>query len=197
MAGEKRPVPCLRTRSLVPLQMVICSFHRAVRFGRVIPNNCCYYLLPSISVLFSYKKFAPLTKASPSTSSTSHKQPLHYSPQGRSLSSFNLIPMSSMSDFGQPDEAQLLPAYEALPREKRGLSPDARRLFWSFNRPLITSLWIMETRKMPESRKPYFRQTTGGDATTSPHPASQSPLTEPKVSSVTVSVDELEKWDED
>lgn len=105
--------------------------------------------------------------------------------------------MSSISDSRKPDEAQLLPAYEALPREARGLSPDARRLFWSLNGPLTTSLWIMEARKMPESRKPYFRQTTGGDATTSLHPASQTPLTEPKVSSVTVSVDKLERWDED
>jgi hypothetical protein len=79
--------------------------------------------------------------------------------------------MSSISDSRKPDEAQLLPAYEVLPREERGLSPDARRLFWSLNGPLTTSLWIMETRKMPESRKPYFRQTTGGDATTSLHPA--------------------------
>jgi hypothetical protein len=152
---KSAPVPCLRTRSLVPLQMVICLLHRAVRFRRIVLNNCCYYLLPSISVLFSYKKFAPLTKASPSTSSTSHKQPLHYSPQGRSLASFNLIPMSSMSDFGQPGEAQLLPVYEALPREERGLSRDARRLFWSLNGPLTTSLWIMETCKMSEFWKPY------------------------------------------
>ncbi|KAE9362847.1 hypothetical protein N431DRAFT_551065 [Stipitochalara longipes BDJ] len=92
--------------------------------------------------------------------------------------------MSSISDSTQPDEAQLLPAYEALPREERSLSPDARRLFWSLNGPLTTSLWVMETRKTPASRKPYFRQITGGD-TTSLHPASQSPLTEPKVSSVT------------
>ncbi len=75
-------------------------------------------------------------------------------------------------------------------------SPDAKRLFWSLNGPLTTSVWIMEDAFSPNSREPYFRQTTGAGTTTSWHPASQSPLTEPKVSSITVSVNDLDEWED-
>ena len=97
--------------------------------------------------------------------------------------------MSSTSDSKQPDEAQL-PAYEALPDSERGLSPEAELLFWTLNGPLTTSLWVMERRKAPEFWEPYFKGT-------SLHPASQSPITSSKVSSITVSIDELELYDED
>ncbi|KAF7550224.1 hypothetical protein G7Z17_g5854 [Cylindrodendrum hubeiense] len=60
------------------------------------------------------------------------------------------------------------------------------RLFWSLGGPLETSIFVLEDAANPEGpREPYFRQTTGG---TSWHPISQESLTEPRVSSVSVSI---------
>jgi hypothetical protein len=102
------------------------------------------------------------------------------------------------SGAGQAEEAQQ-PSYEALRSAERLIpfSLDAQRIFWSLNGPLATSIEIMEGRASdPDSpREAYFRQTTGG--VTSWHPASQSPLTEPKVSSITVRVRGLELWEDD
>ncbi|KAK3938875.1 hypothetical protein QBC46DRAFT_343135 [Diplogelasinospora grovesii] len=97
--------------------------------------------------------------------------------------------------------AELLPSYEAL-RSAGGyalLSPDAKRLRWSVNGPLTSAIlvmkdpWVDPDDATPE---PYCQQQTTPDgATVSWHPVSQSPLTEPKISSVTVHVDPLEDWE--
>ena len=107
-----------------------------------------------------------------------------------------------MSTLGakQPEEAQLppYPTYEALIEEGRhgtsmliGLSPSAQRLFWSLSGPLTTSISIMSSPHNPDSLEPYFQP-----GTSTWHAISQSPLTEPKVSSITVQVYELEMWEE-
>ncbi|KAH8812143.1 hypothetical protein F5884DRAFT_784533 [Xylogone sp. PMI_703] len=100
----------------------------------------------------------------------------------------------STAGVGQADQA--LPSFEALRNSQQHirLSPDAQSLFWSLDGPLTSSIWIMESARNPDSLEPYCRQTTGTD--TDWHPASQSPLTEPKVSSVTVTVYDLELWED-
>ncbi|KDN59813.1 hypothetical protein CSUB01_04529 [Colletotrichum sublineola] len=87
-------------------------------------------------------------------------------------------------------EAQL-PSYNALcdAHQPPRLSPEARRLFWSLDGPLDSAVYIMASQRDPNSLEPYFQDQTW-------HPFSQAPLTEPKVSSITVIVDELNQWDE-
>jgi hypothetical protein len=102
----------------------------------------------------------------------------------------------STSGAKQPEEAQLplYPTYEALIKEGRhgtsmlvGLSPSAQRLFWSLSGPLTTSTSIMLSPHNPDSLEPHFQP-----GTSTWYAISQSPLTEPKVSSITVQVYELE-----
>ncbi|KAK3946242.1 hypothetical protein QBC46DRAFT_444392 [Diplogelasinospora grovesii] len=97
----------------------------------------------------------------------------------------------------------VVPSYEAL-RESTGihnpvrLTHDAKRLCWSLDSPLTTAVSIMkDVRYDPEGSapEPYFR---GARAETASgwHPVSQSPLTEPAISSVTVTVSDLADWED-
>ncbi|WYZ35758.1 hypothetical protein EsH8_X_000405 [Colletotrichum jinshuiense] len=90
----------------------------------------------------------------------------------------------------EEEEAQL-PSYEVLSADHRppSLSPEARRLFWTLDRPLADSVWIMKDAYSPDSIEPYFCDQTW-------HLFSQSPLTEPKVSSITVHNDNLDEWED-
>jgi hypothetical protein len=109
----------------------------------------------------------------------------------------------STSGAKQPEEAQLppYPTYEALIEEgrhgtsmnvgRRGLSPSARRFFWSLSGPLTTSISIMSSPHNPDSLEPYFQP-----GTSTWHPISQLSLTKTKISSITVEVYELEMWEE-
>ena len=93
------------------------------------------------------------------------------------------------------------PTYEALQevaqRDRSAvlatLSPSAQRLFWTLSGPLTspTSISIMEKPHNPDSLEPYFDQSTNTF-----HAVSEAPLTEPKVSSITARVYELELWEE-
>lgn len=72
---------------------------------------------------------------------------------------------------------------------------DMSRLFWTLNGPLETSFRVLEDEYSPDlGREAYFRQTVAG---TSWHPISQLPITEPGVSSITVRVYQLGKWEDD
>lgn len=88
------------------------------------------------------------------------------------------------------EEAQL-PSHDALCDANRPprLSPEASRLFWSLDGPLDSSVYIMASERDTSSLEPYFQNRTW-------HPFSQAPLTEPKVSSITVVVDELNEWED-
>lgn len=80
------------------------------------------------------------------------------------------------------------------PKQPVLLTAKAARLFWTFNGPMETSIWVNPKEYNPDSaREAYFRQTVGG---ASWHPISQSPLTDPKVSSMTVVVYDLELWED-
>ena len=97
----------------------------------------------------------------------------------------------SVLDAEQPGGAPLLPSFEALrdAREPASPSEDTRRILWLLNGPRATSIWVEEDPKNPDSCEPYFRQSPDGEAT-SWHP--DIPLTEPKVSFVTVQITDME-----
>ncbi|KAJ0164665.1 hypothetical protein CTA2_491 [Colletotrichum tanaceti] len=85
-----------------------------------------------------------------------------------------------------------LSSYNALynARQPPRLSPEAQRLFWTLDGPLADAVWIMKNKRDPSSLEPYSQGETW-------HPFSQAPLTEPKVSSITVRTNELiPGWDD-
>lgn len=102
------------------------------------------------------------------------------------------------SQSSQPDKPPY-PAYKDLRGNYLPVrpSPDAQRFFWPFDGVFPTSISIMKTSQSTESLEPYFQQDTDGSGSGTWHIVSQSPLTEPKVSSITVSVYDLERWEEE
>ncbi|KAI1778392.1 hypothetical protein F4818DRAFT_405927 [Hypoxylon cercidicola] len=93
-------------------------------------------------------------------------------------------------------EKEQLPSYNELraARNPPSLSPELNRVFWSLDGPFPESIWIMESCGNTDSLEPYLQ---GDDGKQSWHPAAQAPLTEPKVSSVTVYVSDMEDWEND
>ena len=71
---------------------------------------------------------------------------------------------------------------------------DAVRLVWSFGGSLETSLSVMATAYNTEVLEPYFQHTDGGGSW---HAISHSPLTQPPVSEIVATVDDLEIWESD
>ncbi|KFZ08767.1 hypothetical protein V501_05828 [Pseudogymnoascus sp. VKM F-4519 (FW-2642)] len=103
------------------------------------------------------------------------------------------------SHSSPPNEAHLppYPSYEALraKQERPQLTLDAiQRIFWPLDGPLFTFISVMKDAESPDSLEPYFKQTSDGVGVW--HLVSQMPLTEPKVSSITVSVDDLNVWED-
>ncbi|OBT85707.1 hypothetical protein VE02_05947 [Pseudogymnoascus sp. 03VT05] len=103
------------------------------------------------------------------------------------------------SHSSRPDKAQLppYPSFAALlgGENHPQLTHNAtQRLFWPLDGPLFTSISVMKDAESPDSLEPYFKQTYNGAGIW--HPVSQMPLTEPKVSSITVSVDTLNVWED-
>jgi hypothetical protein len=76
-------------------------------------------------------------------------------------------------------------------------SPAAKRLFWPLKGAFPTAISVMKTPRSPDDLEPYFQPGTGGSGSGTWHETSQLPLTEPKVSSVEVSVCDLEQWEFD
>lgn len=80
-------------------------------------------------------------------------------------------------------------------QEPPQLTLDAtQRLFWPLDGPLSTSISVMKDAKSPDSLEPYFKQTSNGTGIW--HTVSQMSLTKPKVSSITVSVNNLNVWED-
>lgn len=73
-------------------------------------------------------------------------------------------------------------------------SPAARRLFWPLDGVFPTALSVMKTPRSANDLEPFFQQIPGGGTW---HEIARLPLTEPKVSSVEVSVSDLEQWESD
>lgn len=105
--------------------------------------------------------------------------------------------------MADPDQrqgnSQKAPSYEAFKDTQQfvNLSPDALRLYWILDGPLSSAIWIMESKFYDPSTtmKPYLLSISE-DGTPNWSEISQSPLTTPKISSVTVHVNELEWWEE-
>lgn len=102
------------------------------------------------------------------------------------------------SQSGQSDE----PSYRSY-KELRGdhvhvlFSPTTKRLFWPLDGVSPTAISVMKTPCSPDDLEPYFQLDTRGSGGGTWHEISQLPLTEPKVSSVEVSVYELDQWEFD
>ncbi|GAW24991.1 hypothetical protein ANO14919_145890 [Xylariales sp. No.14919] len=88
-------------------------------------------------------------------------------------------------------DQERLPSYEDLRRALKPPphTPEADRIFWTVDGPLHSSVWIMSRGSL----KPYAQRTDESNPTW--HPISQCPLTEPKVSSITVEVHEIDRWE--
>ncbi|KAI0191653.1 hypothetical protein F4808DRAFT_382483 [Astrocystis sublimbata] len=90
-------------------------------------------------------------------------------------------------------EQEIHPTYEELRAVLKPPihTPEADRIFWTLNGPLHSSIWIISHGSL----KPY---ALGADeANPTWHPISQCPLTDPKVSSITVGVNEIDRWEGD
>jgi hypothetical protein len=87
------------------------------------------------------------------------------------------------------------PTFEALKNAQLpvwGSFDSARCIFWTLHGPLKTAISVMPDYHSPTSLEPYFQETPEGGIW---HPISQLPVTEPKVSSMIVRVDEFETWE--
>lgn len=85
------------------------------------------------------------------------------------------------------------------PEHKTNISPDARRIRWTLNGPLETSISIVQSGRvfgLEEVPEPYYLGDKE-DHEGSPdwHPISRSPFSEPQVSSAKLAVDPLDDWD--
>lgn len=92
-----------------------------------------------------------------------------------------------------------LPSYEERARVQDPVlvSADARCIRWTLNSPLEAAISVAGDYSFDpdEVPKPYYRSPYGDDKEPTWHPFSQSPLTEPKVSSLRLHVDPLDDWD--
>ncbi|KAL2132771.1 hypothetical protein VTI74DRAFT_3395 [Chaetomium olivicolor] len=108
---------------------------------------------------------------------------------------------SGSEEGAKPPSAQDNPdsALTAPPADNNRFIPltaEAMRLYWALSGPLNTSVWVMaEPFYNPDAPlEPYIREGSGAGASEL-HPVSQAPLTEPKITSATVSVDVLDEWE--
>lgn len=84
------------------------------------------------------------------------------------------------------------PTFEELFNVRTKVTPSTagRRIFWELNGPFPAALHVMKNIHSPTSLTPYFSNGTW-------HPISQESLCEPKISSVIVSVTQLQNWESD
>jgi hypothetical protein len=98
----------------------------------------------------------------------------------------------------QGSRAAPLPSSEELFRTTKQpafLTDEARRLCWVLDGPLTTAITVLKQpyHDPDTTPEPYF--TSEGNEPTW-HAVSQAPYTDPKISSVTVSVIEIDEWEE-
>ncbi|OIW23391.1 hypothetical protein CONLIGDRAFT_126421 [Coniochaeta ligniaria NRRL 30616] len=91
-----------------------------------------------------------------------------------------------------------LPSYEDLLRGKRItlLTDEAQRLRWVLDGSLTTAITVLQQpyHDPDTTPEPYCTSQGNGDPTW--HAVSQAPYTDPKISTVTVSVIEIDEWEE-
>ncbi|KAF6803403.1 hypothetical protein CSOJ01_10924 [Colletotrichum sojae] len=91
------------------------------------------------------------------------------------------------------------PSFEERRKENQpvALTTEAKRIFWKLQGPLPDNVSVTRDWRNRESpREPLAFQDSAGNIA-SWHPVAQAPLTEPKVGSVTVRVDVLERWQDE
>jgi hypothetical protein len=102
-----------------------------------------------------------------------------------------------MADLaGIPPIQPPYPTFAALRAAKQAVLPSAaggKLLFWPLDGPTLetSGLAVMASPTNPDVRVPYYNATTGVW-----HPISQLPISEPRVSSITVRVSELQDWED-
>ena len=87
------------------------------------------------------------------------------------------------------------PTYEALRAAcvpVAGAPNSAKLLFMPVQGTVQSAIEVLSDPKDPDTRTPYYDQAAG-----TYHPVSALPISEPKVSSITVLVSELDYWEED
>ncbi len=107
---------------------------------------------------------------------------------------------SSPQTFMPRGDAPLLPSFEEQdsPQNNRGLlNPKTRRIRWTLDGPLETAIAVardfsFDPDEVPE---PSYQGVSGDDRKPTWHPFAQSPLTKLKVSSLKLSIDQLDDWD--
>lgn len=89
------------------------------------------------------------------------------------------------------------PPFEELQEngQKPKLTDEAYRLSWNLQGPLVSAISVLDiSRDAKLPQEPYIKQTSAGMEL---HPLAHAALTEPKVSSLSVVVEELEDWADD
>lgn len=101
-----------------------------------------------------------------------------------------------MSAPNLPGEGQYLRADQiAMPPPVALLSEPGKRLYWTLQGPLSTSISVMGEDLDPDApREAYFRQTLAG---TTWHPVAREPVTEQPVASLTVHEENLADWQDE
>ncbi|KAH8698047.1 hypothetical protein GQ44DRAFT_633501 [Phaeosphaeriaceae sp. PMI808] len=96
-----------------------------------------------------------------------------------------------------PREADRAPSFEAACETHQQVlfTLDALRLYWTLNGPLTSAISVMDDKFYDPDvpLEPYCLQTEPSLIWSS---VAQSPLTEPKISSVTVGVEQLDDWED-
>jgi hypothetical protein len=92
-------------------------------------------------------------------------------------------------------DSKIWPSYKAVRKAGQRIEPslDARRLYWTLQGSLSSAIRVMDDKfHDPDSPlEPYCDQMTSPQSLS---PISHSTLTEPRILSVTVSIDQLEEW---
>ncbi|KAK8033566.1 hypothetical protein PG991_002964 [Apiospora marii] len=107
---------------------------------------------------------------------------------------------STMPSFPSYEEVRTSdPSARFLPIR---LTPEAHRIFWTLQGPLASAISVMPEdwrEKGSEPGEAYMQGNTPTDnsgAPTALHPIAAAPLTEPKISSITVTVYALDMWEQ-
>ena len=100
-----------------------------------------------------------------------------------------------MATSQEPTETQApYPSYNTLLAEQQWVRPapnSGQLLFWALEGPLTKAVFVMHSPSSPDGPlESYYNQDND-----SWHPISRLPITQPKVSSITVRVYELDEWD--
>jgi hypothetical protein len=96
-------------------------------------------------------------------------------------------------DITSNEQKPVYLSHEEAKEVARGAPDSIQRILWPLDsRPLRDAISVMASTNNPDVLEPYYNEDTGKW-----HEISKLPLKVPKVSSIEVSVDELESWESD